>query len=212
MRVNKVVRRLLLPSCAIVIAIVILSSRSVTPPDPETRSTRWSPAARGPAQAASHSAPMSVQTASEPVAAAPEADEITAVDPPASLGEPRAPEAELARLRTLLDQSGAAAGDALDRSSREIANELVTQLRAGTADVGATAVECRAAGCRVTLELASEADYVRLRNVVDGTALRSPVQRWPGSRILPPATHDSSGRLLVQIMLIRPDSTVNFGT
>jgi hypothetical protein len=119
------------------------------------------------------------------------------------------PDLENARLRKILDDSGGAAGDALDRSSHDIARDLVAQLRSHDAQVSLQGIECRAAGCTATLEVASEADYFRLHGLFDGVDRGSPLARWPGSRIMPPVVHRGD-KLLVTLLLIRPDSRAQF--
>jgi hypothetical protein len=123
--------------------------------------------------------------------------------------EPLTPELENVRLRKIFDDSGVAAGDALDRSGHDIAHDLVAQLRARDAQVSLASIECRAAGCTATLELASDADYFRLHGQFDGVEHGSPLARWPGSRIMPPVVHHD-GKLLVTLLLIRPDSRAQF--
>ena len=111
-----------------------------------------------------------------------------------------------------MDDSGGSTGDALDRSSREIAGDLVTQLRSHKAAVALQTMECRAAGCTATLQIDSQDEYLRLRDLFDGIAPGSPLARWPGARVVPPVVHRSDGKLLVSILLIRPDSNVNLGS
>lgn len=129
--------------------------------------------------------------------------------PPPAPAPPLPPDQENARLRKIFDDSGGAAGDALDRTSHDLANDLVTQVRARNAQVDLQAVECRAAGCTATLEVAAEADFFRLRDLLQGMDPRSPIARWPGSRIMPPAMH-RDGKVVVTIMMIRPDSRAPF--
>jgi len=128
--------------------------------------------------------------------------------PPAA-PPPLTPEQENARLRKILDDSGPAAGDALDRSSHGIANDLVVQLRAHDVAVDLQSLDCRAAGCTATLEIAAEADHGRARDLLQGIDPRSPVARWPGPRIMPPPVH-RDGKLVITVMMIRPDSTARF--
>lgn len=154
-----------------------------------------------------------------PVPAVPASPEVTGQSPqpaeriqqdaPAVTSEPLPPIQENARLRKLLDDSGGAAGDALDRTSRDITSELVTQLRAHDVAVALQPMECRAAGCAVTLEVEKEADYLRAHNIFDGLDQRSPLLRWPGPRIQPPVVH-RDGKLIVTMILVRPDSNISF--
>lgn len=153
---------------------------------------------------------VSVSHASPEIAAEPTAaPEAPAPAVPSSPAVELTPDMENARLRRLINDSGAAAGDVLDRSSHEIANDLVTRLRSHDAAVTLQAMDCKAAGCTATLEVAAEADYFRLHTLFDGLDRDSPLARWPGSRIMPPVTRHND-RLLVSIMLIRPDSRVSF--
>ena len=119
------------------------------------------------------------------------------------------PDLENARLRKIFDDSGVAAGDALDRSSHDITHDLVAQLRSHDAHVNLQAIECRAAGCTATLEVAAEADYFRLHSLFDGLDRGSPLARWPGSRIMPPVVHRDN-KVLVTVLLVRPDSRAQF--
>jgi len=111
-----------------------------------------------------------------------------------------------------MDDSGGAAGDALDRNSREIAGDLVTQLRSHNATATLQTMECRAAGCTATLELASQDDYERAHDLLAGISRASPLARWPGPRVMPPFVRGGDGKLVVSIMLIRPDAEVDFGS
>lgn len=145
----------------------------------------------------------------QPAAQLPEPTERTSREPPPAAAAPLTPDLENARLRKILDDSGGAAGDALDRTSHDIASDLVGQLRARDAQVNLQAVECRAAGCTATLEVAAEADYFRLHDLVSGIDPRSALARWPGPRIMPPVLH-RDGKLVLHIMLIRPDARAQF--
>jgi hypothetical protein len=155
-------------------------------------------------------APVSTRRAIvEPTEQLPEPNDLVSRGSPLPGPEPLAPEQESARLRKIFDDSGVAAGDALDRSGRDIAHDLVAQLRARDAQVSLASIECRAAGCAASLELASDADYYRLHGLFDGVEHGSPLARWPGSRIMPPVVHRDS-KLVVALLLIRPDSRAQF--
>jgi hypothetical protein len=161
-------------------------------------------------RSARSSAPASTRRAVvEPAGQLPELGDPAPQGSPPPGPEPLTPDLENARLRKIFDDSGVAAGDALDRSSHDIAHDLVAQLRSHDAQVNLQAIECRAAGCTATLEVAAEADYVRLHSLFDGVDRGSPLARWPGSRIMPPVVHRDN-KVLVTVLLVRPDSRAQF--
>jgi hypothetical protein len=195
---------LVLLLCAVVLAFEAL----LFPSDPPAGRT----AALGAAsqRLARSPAPASIRRAAvEPAGQLPELGDPAPRGAPPPGPEPLTPELENARLRRVFDDSGVAAGDALDRSGHDIARDLVARLRAHDAQVSLQAIECRAAGCAATLELAAEVDYLRLHGVFDGVERGSPLARWPGSRIMPPVVHRDS-KLLVTVLLIRPDARAQF--
>lgn len=190
--------------CALVLVF------EAAPPDPEPSAVRITASGAASQRSARALAPSLTRRPApdpaEPVTGPPDQ---ALPGPPPLVSPPLTPDQENARLRKILDESGPAAGDALDRSSHDIANDLVARLRAHDAQVNLQAVECRAAGCTATLAIAAQADYFRLHDVFDGLDPRSPFARWPGSRIMPPVVH-RDGKLLVAILLIRPDARAQF--
>lgn len=198
---------LVLLLCAVVVAFETLLFSSDAP------AARTAAAGAASQRSARSSAPAATRRAVvEPTGQLPEpGDPLSggSLSPGPPGPEPLAPELENARLRKIFDDSGVAAGDALDRSSHDIAHDLVAQLRAHDAQANLQSIECRAAGCTTSLELASDADYYRLHGLFDGVERGSPLARWPGSRIMPPVVH-RDGKLVVTVLLVRPDARAQF--
>jgi hypothetical protein len=195
---------LVLLLCAVVLAFGTL----LLPSDAPVGRTA-APAAASQRSARS-SAPASTRRAVvEPAGQLPEPGDPAPRGSPPPGPEPLTPDLENARLRKIFDDSGVAAGDALDRSSHDITHDLVAHLRSHDAQVNLQAIECRAAGCTATLEVAAEADYFRLHSLFDGLDHGSPLARWPGSRIMPPVVHRDN-KVLVTVLLVRPDSRAQF--
>jgi hypothetical protein len=190
--------------CAVVLAFETLLFSSDAPAGRTAASGVASQrSARSPAPASTRRAVV------EPAGQLPELGDPAPRGSPPPGPEPLTPDLENARLRKILDDSGAAVGDALDRSSDDITRDLVARLRSHGAQVNLQGIECRAAGCTATLEVAADADYFRLHSLLDGVDRGSPLARWPGSRIMPPVVHRDN-KLLVTLLLIRPDSRAQF--